>query len=195
MFQHVRIEGYAIVSADGMLADRNGRMPDGLKIDANARFFNQALDRAALVVHGRNSHEQQASSDRRRRLIVTHRVTALAAHPTIPLAQLWNPAGTWFAEACRAIGVMEGMAAVTGGAEVFRLFLEIGFDVFHVSGAGKVRLLGGRPVFPEVPALTPEQVLASHGLRAGPVHVLDAEAEASLVLGGDFDSTCRAPGA
>src|SRR5215470_18250321 len=181
MSQHVRVEGYAIVSADGMLAERNGKMPDGLKIDADVRFFNQGLDRAALVVHGRNSHEQQASSDRRRRLVVTHRVTALAAHPTIPLAQLWNPAGARFAEACRAIGVVEGMAAVTGGAEVFRLFLEIGFDAFHLSRTGKVRLPGGRPVFPEVPALTPEQVLASHGLRPGPVQVLDAEAEATLV--------------
>jgi dihydrofolate reductase len=181
MSQRVRIEGYAIISADAMLADFNRKMPDELKIDADARFFKQGLDRAALVVHGRNSHEQQASSDRRRRLIVTRRVAALAAAPSIPLAQLWNPAGASFADACHAIGVTEGMAAVIGGAEVFRLFLEIGFDAFHLSRAGKVRLPGGRPVFPEVPALTPEQVLASHGLRPGPVQVLDAEAEAMLV--------------
>lgn len=181
MSQHVRIEGYAIVSADGMLADFNRKMPDGFKIEADARFFKQGLDRAALAVHGRNSHEQQADSDRRRRLIVTHRVAALAAHPAMPLAQLWNPAGTSFAAACRAVGVTDGMAAVIGGAEVFRLFLAIGFDAFHLSRAGKVRLPGGRPVFPEVPALTPEQVLARHGLRPGPVQVLDAEAEAILV--------------
>jgi hypothetical protein len=30
------IEGYAIVSADGMIADRNGHMPDGLKCDVDA---------------------------------------------------------------------------------------------------------------------------------------------------------------
>jgi len=76
---------------------------------------------------------------------------------------------------------MEGMAAVTGGAEVFHLFLDIGFDAFHLSRAGKVRLPGGRPVFPEVPVLTPEQKLASHGLRPGPIQVLDAEADATLV--------------
>jgi dihydrofolate reductase len=181
MSQHVRIEGYAIVSTDGMLADRNRKMPDGLKIDADVRFFYQGLDRAALVVHGRNSHEQQAGSDRRRRLIVTHRVAALATHPSIPLTQLWNPAGASFAEACRAIGVTEGMAAVTGGAEVFRLFLEIGFDAFHLTRAGKVRLPDGRPVLPEVPALTPEQVLARHALRPGPVQVLDAKAKGTLV--------------
>jgi dihydrofolate reductase len=181
MSQQVRIEAYAIVSADGMLADFNRKMPDGLKIDADARFFRQGLDRATLVVHGRNSHEQQANSDWRRRLIVTHRVAALAAHPAIPLAQLWNPAGASFADACRAIGITKGMAAVIGGPEVFRLFLEIGLDAFHLSRAGKVRLLGGRPVFPEVPGLMPEQVLASHGLQPGPVQVLDAEAEATLV--------------
>jgi dihydrofolate reductase len=181
MSQQVRIEGYAIVSADGMIADRDRKMPDGLRIDADVRFFNAGLARAALVVHGRNSHEQQSSSDQRRRLIVTHRVPTLAEHPSFPLAQLWNPAGVSFSAACRAIGVGEGMVAVTGGANVFDLFLDIGFDAFHLSRAGTVRLPGGRPVFPEVPARTPEQVLASHGLRPGPIEVLDAERQATLV--------------
>src|SRR5262249_61910166 len=90
-------------------------------------------------------------------------------------------AGCAFAVACVALGVPEGLGAVSGGAEVFRLFLDIGLDAFHLSRAGKVRLPGGRPVFPEVPALTPEQVLASHGLRPGPVQVLDAKAQATLV--------------
>jgi hypothetical protein len=39
MAHHIRVEGYAIVSADGMLTDRNGQMPDGLNIDADARFM------------------------------------------------------------------------------------------------------------------------------------------------------------
>ena len=55
----LRIEGYVIVSADGMLADSTGVMPDKLKIDADQRFFLDALDRAALLVHGRKSQEQQ----------------------------------------------------------------------------------------------------------------------------------------
>ena len=146
MSPRIRVEGYAVVSADGMLADRTGKMPDSLKIDADAQFFTAALERAALVVHGRNSHEQQQGSDRRRRLILSRRIADLATHPSLPLAKLWNPAGASFAVACRAIGVMEGMAAVTGGAEVFRLFLEIGFYAFHLSRVGKVRLPGGRPV-------------------------------------------------
>jgi dihydrofolate reductase len=181
MSHAVRIEGYAIVSADGMLADRNRHMPDQLKIDADVRFFNAALERAAVIVHGRNSHEQQASSDRRRRLIVTHTIAAAQKHPSIPNARLWNPDGMPFAEACQAMGVTEGMAAVTGGAEVFQLFLEIGFDAFHLSRVGTFRIPGGRPVFPGVPALTPDQILAQHGLVPGPARVLDAKAEATLV--------------
>ena len=52
-----RIEAYAIVSADGMLADANRRIPDSLKVEADQKFFHSALDRAAAVVHGRHSHE------------------------------------------------------------------------------------------------------------------------------------------
>ena len=177
----IRTEGYAIVSADGMIADRNRHMPDGLKIPADVRFFNDGLDSAAIIVHGRHSHEQQAVSDRRRRLVVTNGVTTIADHPHIANARLWNPAGMPFAEACKAMGVTGGKAAVTGGTGVFGLFLDIGFDAFHLSRAGKVLLPGGRPVFPQVPARTPEQVLSERGLVPGPVRVLDAEAEATLV--------------
>jgi hypothetical protein len=57
MAQHICTEGYAIVSANGMIADRNHEMPAGLRIEADARFFATALDAATIVVHGRNSHE------------------------------------------------------------------------------------------------------------------------------------------
>ena len=48
-----------------------------------------------------------------------------------------------------------------GGKEVFGLFLDR-YDVFYLSRAPAVHLLGGRPVFPEVSARTPEEVLARH---------------------------------
>ena len=179
--QRIRIEGYAIVSVDGMIADRDRHMVDGLKIAADAQFFTQGLDDAAVIVHGSHSHEQQAVSDRRRRIVVTHRIPAVVAHPSIPNAVLWNPVGAPFASACQAIGVFEGKAAVTGGTGVFGLFLEIGFDAFHLSRAGKVLIPGGRPVFPQVPGRTPEEVLTEHGLVPGPLQVLDAMAEATLV--------------
>jgi dihydrofolate reductase len=176
------IEGYAVVSADGMIADRNGHMPDGLKHEPDARFFREGLDSAALVVHGRHSHEQQGPiSDRRRRLVVTDRTPGLSAHSSIPNAWVWNPASIPFDEACRKIGVTEGKIAVSGGTGVFGLFLKIGFDTFHLSRAGKIVLPGGRPVFPDVPVKTPEQVLMEHGLKAGAMQVLDAAEDVTLV--------------
>jgi len=177
----LRIEGFAIVSSDGMLADRAGHMPDALKVDADQRFFAASLDQVDAVVHGRHSHEGQPNSPRRRRLIVTRRISAIEPDPENPMARLWNPAGASFSAACAALGVDTGTIAIIGGTEVFGLFLDVGYDVFHLSRANKVRLPGGRPVFPQVPAQTPEDVLAGHGLHPGEQRVLDAQAEASLV--------------
>ncbi len=76
-----RIEGFAIVSEDGMLADATGVMPDSLKFEADQRFFENGLDAVDVVVHGRHSHEQQPHSHRRHRLIVTRAVAAVARRP------------------------------------------------------------------------------------------------------------------
>ena len=181
MIGSLRIEGFAIVSADGMLADQHGHMPDALKVEADQRFFDSSLDRVAAVVHGRHSHEGQANSPRRRRLILTRRISAIEADPKNPIARFWNPRGASFAAACDALGVAEGTVAIIGGTDVFGLFLGLGYDAFHLSRANKVRLPGGRPVFPQVPAQTPEDVLASHGLHPGERRVLDAQADARLV--------------
>jgi dihydrofolate reductase len=179
---HVSIEGYAVVSTDGMIADRNGHMPHGLKHEPDARFFREGLDSAALIVHGRHSHEQQGPiSDRRKRLIVSDRRAGFSADGSLPNAWVWNPASMPFEDACRKIGVREGEIAVSGGTGVFGLFLKIGFDVFHLSRVAKLALPGGRPVFPDVPTKTPEQVLTERGLKAGPVQVLDAAEGVTLV--------------
>src|ERR1700682_3099536 len=158
-----RIEAYAIVSVDGMLANAARIMPDALKLDADQRFFAQGLDGVEAVVHGRHSHEQQPHSHLRRRLIVTRQIPALAADPSNEKALLWNPAGASFAAAWAALGVPDGSLAVIGGTEVFGMFLP-DYDVFHLTRTPDVRLPGGRPVFPQVPEQTPEEVLASHGL-------------------------------
>jgi hypothetical protein len=177
----LRTEGYAIVTADGMLADGAGRFPPDLKIDADQRFFEEGLEAANLIVHGKHSHEQQPHSDRRRRLLLTRKIAGLAPHPSLPKAMFWNPAGASFTEACRAIGIAEGLVAVIGGTEVFGLFLAIGYDAFHLSRVGSVRLPDGRPVFSGVPAKAPEDILAHYGLAPGPARVLDSEAEVTLV--------------
>jgi len=164
-----------------MLADRARHMPDALKVEADQRFFAESLDNVDLVIHGRHSHEGQPNSPRRRRLILTRRISGIEADPGNPLARLWNPAGASFPDACAALGVESGTIAIIGGTDVFGLFLDIGYDAFHLSRANKVRLPGGRPVFPQVPAQTPEDVLASHRLHPGERRVLDAQADASLV--------------
>jgi hypothetical protein len=177
----LRIEGYAIVTADGMLADRDGRMPPGLKIDADQRFFEQGLEAVNLIVHGKHSHEQQANSGRRRRLVLTRKIAALAQHPSLPKAHLWNPAGASFADACSAVGIAEAVVAVIGGTDAFGLFLTIGYDAFHLSRVRSIRLPNGRAVFPGVPARAPEDILSRYGLVPGPARMLDARAEAMLV--------------
>jgi dihydrofolate reductase len=168
-----RIEGYAIVSEDGMLADAAGIMPDSLKFEADRRFFEHGLDRVDVVVHGRHSHERQPHSPSRRRLILTRRIPAIAADPSNDKALLWNPQGASFAAALAALGAPDARVGVIGGTDAFGLFLDR-YDAFHLTRAPGVRLPGGRPVFPRVPERTPEDVLASHGLVRGRQRVLDA---------------------
>jgi dihydrofolate reductase len=174
------IEGYAIVSEDGMLADAAGIMPDSLKFDADQRFFEQGLDAVDVVVHGRHSEDHLARSHQRHRLILTRQVAAIAPHGSNDGALLWNPAGATFDEALRALGNPGAAVGVIGGTEVFVLFLDR-YDTFHLSRAPGVRLPGGRPVFPQVPIRTPEQVLAAHGLAPSPARMLDPERRLMMV--------------
>jgi hypothetical protein len=65
---------------------------------------------------------------------------------------------------------------------VYGLFLDIGYDAYHLTRAAAVRLPGGRPVFPEIgPDRSPEDVMASRGLKPGPQEVLDRAAGVTLV--------------
>jgi len=175
-----RIDGYAIVSEDGMLANADRVMPDFLKFEADQRFFEHGLDGVDAVAHGRHSHEQQPRSDLRRRLILTRHVAALAADPSNAKALFWNPAGAPFEAAWTALGVPDGILAIIGGSEVFGMFLDR-YDVFHLSRAPRVWLPGDLPVFPGVPARTPEEVLMRHGLKPGPQQVLDADKGVTVV--------------
>jgi dihydrofolate reductase len=175
----LRIEGYVIVSADGMLANAEHVMPDELKFEGDKQFFTAALDRADLIVHGRYSHEGQPNSPRRRRIIVTRRVGAIASDPSNPKATLWNPAGATFAAACDLAKVHAGTVAVIGGPDVFAMFLDR-YDTFWLSQAPQVRLPGGEPCFPGVPERSPQEILAAHGLKAGDPQILDAADDVSV---------------
>ena len=169
----LRFEGYVIVSAEGMLADNRHVMPDSLRFKGDAAFFTAALDRADLIVHGRNSQEGQPNSPKRKRIILTRTIERLAPDPGNPNATLWNPAGTSFEAACEAAGLTAGIVAVIGGPIVFGLFMDR-YDTFWLSHAPRVRLPGGEPCFPGVPARSPQDILAAHGLRAGDARILDS---------------------
>jgi hypothetical protein len=174
-------EGYAIVSADGMIADADGRMPAALQNPADARFFSEALDRAAVLVHGRHSHEGQANSPRRRRVVVTRHASAIAADPELPHSVLWNPAGAPFSAACEALGIAGGTAAILGGPEVFALFLGLGYERFLLSRAAQARLPGGLPIFGRG-RLPVEEALTTAGLSPGQPRWLDRDAGVSVTM-------------
>jgi hypothetical protein len=169
----LRIEGYVIVSADGMLADADRVMPKTLKFKGDLEFFTAGLDRADVVVHGRYSFEDQPNSPLRKRIVLTHRVTSLAGDPDNTKATLWNPAGASFEDACAHAGVRDGTAAIIGGPSVFEMFLDR-YDTFWLSEAPRVTLPGGDGCFPGVPEVSPQAVLAAHGLQPREVRILDA---------------------
>lgn len=167
-----RIEGFAIVSEDGMLADASGVMPDSLKFAADQVYFAEGLDRLDAVVHGRNSHEMQPHSALRHRLTITGAVAALARDPADPKGWLWNPAGASFEQAWGALNIADGTLGVVGGTTVFGMFLDR-YDLFHLTRAPGLHFPGGRPVFPGVPEKTPEAMLAAAGLTPGEPRTLD----------------------
>ena len=175
----LRIEGYVIVSADGMLADATGVMPEALKFEGDLRFFSTALDRVDLIVHGRASFEDQPNSARRRRVILTRGVGSLARDPGNAKAVLWNPAGAAFEAACALAGVSTGTVAIIGGPGVFGMFMDR-YDTFWLSEAPRVRLPGGQAVFPGVPERSPQAILAAHGLRPGEPQILDSDHDVSV---------------
>lgn len=166
------IEGYVIVSAEGMLAGADHIMPDQLKFEGDKQFFTAALDRADLIVHGRHSYEDQPNSPQRNRIIVTRTIGALAPDLSNPRATLWNPAGAPFEAACDQSGVRAGTIAIIGGPQIFAMFMDR-YDTFWLSQVPRVHLPDGEPCFPGVPRQTPQEILAAHGLRAGEAEILD----------------------
>jgi dihydrofolate reductase len=175
-----RIEGLAIVSADGMIADAAGVQPQSLKLDADQRFFHMSTARADVLVHGRHSGDAGPDAAARPRIVLTRTVEAIARDPSRPNRVLWNPAGAPLGRAWDALGA-RGVLVVIGGTDVFGMFLELGYDAFHLSRTGKAHLPGGRPVFPNIPPQTPDALLSASSLTPGPIRLLDADDDLTLV--------------
>jgi dihydrofolate reductase len=162
----ITIIGHAIVSADGRIADRYRQMPDALRNDKDWTRFQAALDGAALVVLGRLGHEAHPNPGRRR-LVVTSRIGRL--EPIDAMVTLWNPAGIDFRDVASELGIADGTVAVTGGQQVFDLFLPR-FTEFDLVTVDAVLLPDGVPCFS---GGWPEEVLPVAGLRVVERDVLD----------------------
>lgn len=175
----LRIDGYVIVSADGMLANANHEMPGELKFEGDKQFFTAALDRVDLIVHGRNSYEDHPNSPRRKRIILTRKIGTIAPHPSNPNATLWNPMGASFESVCGHAGVLSGTVAIIGGPVVFGMFMD-DYDTFWLSQAPRVQLPDGEFCFPGGSKHSPQEILAAHGLKAGDTRILDSVFDVSV---------------
>ena len=176
------IEGFVIASADGNIADHGHAMPQDLYCEADQVQFSAALDKADVLVHGAHSHEGQARSHLRRRLIMTRR-GGLRKVEAGPNAFNWNPEESSLAQACEAFSLRAGRVAVLGGPEVFLHFLHLGYDAFDLSRLGGLVIPGGLPVFAHraVPE-SAETLLARHGLTPDAAQLLEAERDVTLTV-------------
>jgi dihydrofolate reductase len=175
-----RIEGYAIVSCEGMIAKSDGSFPEELKIPADQQFYQEAVDRAAAVANGRHSAEGGPKEKARKRIILSRRVHRIVHDPNNPNAILWNPATASFDEAWQKLNIEDGTLAVVGGTDVFALFLTIGYDAFFLSRT-KASVPRGRPVFPGVGGdVAVDEPLKKHGLVLKSTRMLDPVSETVL---------------
>ena len=170
-----RIEGYAIISREGMIATSDGRFPEDLKIPADQKFYQDSLDRVSAVANGAHSAEGGPREKERRRILVTRRVNMLTPDPHNPKVVQWNPGSTPFDEAWQRLNIDDGVLAVVGGTDVFGLFLTIGYDAFYLTRTD-VSVARGRPVFPGVGKGTaPEEIMQKHGLVLRTTRMLDPD--------------------
>ena len=138
--------GYAIVSADGFIADCEGRMPEALRLDADWAYFQAALDAADITLLGRRTHEAAPNVKKRRRLVVSSRVRTVVQEDA--LTSWVNPEDVAPASAVAGIVGSDAKVAVVGGTGVFDWVLGDGsYDAFHLSLARDVLLGEGRPLF------------------------------------------------
>ena len=173
-----RIHGHAIVSADDRLAGPDGLTPASLRNEADWLRFQQALDEAAVTVLGRLGHEANPNVRGRNRLVLSSSAKGVERRVD---AWWWNPADVPLEAALHQAAPAGGIVAVPGGRQVFDLFLDAGFDAFHLARAQAVRIADGIPVFSGLTAgHSAEALLAARGLAAAETEVLDLAANVTL---------------
>lgn len=180
MTKHI-VEGHAIVSAEGAIADADGAMPQALGNEADRAWFQERLNASDLTVLGRLGHAANPNVRRRRRLVFSARGTGL--EPIGDLVHRLNPGDMPIGEALSELLPKGGRVAVVGGTGVFDAFLEYGYNEFHLTIAGRARIAGGRPVFSGVSsAAEAEAKLVAAGLCLRERRVLDAANDVVLKI-------------
>ena len=176
----IRFVGHAIVSADDRIADAAGGFPASLRNAADWALFQAALDRAALVLIGRASHDAAPNVTGRRRLIVSRGVRGLERRAG---GDWLNPAEVPLDDALATLLPAGGEVAVPGGQAVFDLVGADRFSAFHLARSHRVRLPGGRGLFRACEAGVPAAaILAGGGLAPGPAEVIDPAAAVTLTI-------------
>ncbi len=172
--------GHAIVSDDDRIAGADGLTPDSLRNDADWARFQAALDAAAVTILGRLGHEANPNLKGRNRLVLSSSARGIERRVD---AWWWNPADTPIEQALATAAPQGGIAVVPGGRPVFDLFLDLGFDAFHLARAAGVRIPEGIPIFSAVShGQSAAAVLSTHGLVPEAPEILDAPAGVSLTV-------------
>lgn len=177
----ILFKGYAVVSADGFIADDQGQMPDTLRFEADWAYFQAALDGADITLLGRYTHEAAPNAKGRRRLVVSRGVRAVVQEDS--LTSWVNPRDMTPASAIAVAVGAEAKVAVAGGTDVFSWILEdAGYDEFHLSIAHKVKLGVGRPLLNDIRRLEDAmRAFEATGLRIKSRLWLDEQAGLELL--------------
>lgn len=149
----IAFNGYAIVSADGFIADNRGRMPKALCFDADWAHFRAALKQADLMILGRHTHELSPNRTNRPRLVASRGVRAVIQENAVTW---WaNPKEVTPASAVAAVAGSHAKVMVAGGTGVYSWVLgEATYHTFYLSVARKVTLGTGRPLLDGTSDLT-----------------------------------------
>jgi hypothetical protein len=176
----VEIHGYAIVSDNDCIADASGRTPEALRNEADWAYFQAELNKSTVTVLGRLGHEANPNPKGRLRMILSSSSPGLERRAD---GWWWDPGKLPWDEAIRTVLPEGGRVAVPGGRQVFDLFLEIGYDAFHLTRAEGTHVPDGVPVFSACQAgRRAEMILSERGLAPGEHQVLDPAGGITLAI-------------
>jgi hypothetical protein len=132
------------------------------------------------VVLGRKGHEAHRNTHGRNRIVVTSGVRTIERRDDV---WWWNPDGAKLDEVLATAAPRGGIVAIPGGKLVFDLFLDIGYDEFHLARVRGVKIENGIPIFSECASgRSAEEVLAGRGLVPSPADVLDGRVGVAVTV-------------